>query len=152
MRLALILSSLSVSHNKQSFKMRIYLRTLALALTGLLPVASHATCTGDDIRPTLSLAQQDEIAALVAARPFPTGNHWRATRQGQTITLIGTMHLFDARMPEIVDRLTPTLAATDLLMVEVTDREEQDLQSAIATDPSIAFLTEGPSLIEVVCG
>lgn len=130
--------------------MRVFVQTLVLVLASVVPTASFATCGGEDIRPRLAPAAQDEIAALTAAQAYPEGNHWRATRGDQTITLVGTMHLYDPRMAAVVERLSPTIEATDLLMVEITKREEKALQDAITRDPSIAFLTEGPSLIDRV--
>ncbi|WP_415919670.1 TraB/GumN family protein [Tateyamaria sp. SN6-1] len=128
--------------------MRALLKFTTLAALCLLPTITHAACTGQDIRADLTPGQRAEIAASVAAMPYAEGNHWRATRGDQTITLLGTMHLYDPRMQDIVDRLAPRIAQADLLMVEITETEEADLQRAIATDPTIAFLTEGPSLID----
>ncbi|APX13844.1 hypothetical protein BWR18_11530 [Tateyamaria omphalii] len=116
----------------------------------MAPVALHAACSGADLRPQLSTEARAEIAERTAALPFPEGNHWRATRGDQTITVIGTMHLHDPRMNDIVDRLAPTLASTDLLLVEITAEEEAALLNAVSTDPTIAFITDGPSLIDRV--
>ncbi|WP_147109032.1 TraB/GumN family protein [Tateyamaria sp. syn59] len=130
--------------------MQTLLKCAIYAVALLVPAALHAACAGPDVRPSLSAEAQAEIAARTAALPYPEGNHWRATRQGQTITLIGTMHLHDPRMTDIVQRLAPTISAADLLMVEITSEEEAGLLNAVSTDPTIAFLTDGPSLIDRV--
>ncbi|MEL6467868.1 MAG: TraB/GumN family protein [Pseudomonadota bacterium] len=119
-------------------------------LIWLVPGAVLAACTGTDLRPTLSPAAQAAIAAETATLAYPEGNHWRATKGDKTITVLGTMHLHDPRMTAVVDRLAPTLEKADLVLVEITAQEEAAMLSAIATDPSIAFLTDGPSLIDRV--
>ncbi|WP_299772853.1 TraB/GumN family protein [uncultured Tateyamaria sp.] len=125
-------------------------RQLLLALSFMAPLAAHAACTGTDLRPTLDDTAQNEIASISTNMPFSEGNHWRAVRDNQVINLVGTMHIFDARMEAIVDRLEPVVETADLLMVEITAKEEAALLNAIATDPSIAFLSNGPSLIDLV--
>ncbi|MEM8655945.1 MAG: TraB/GumN family protein [Pseudomonadota bacterium] len=130
--------------------MHIRIFPILSILVWLLPGMAFAACTGKDLRPTLSAEAQAAIAAETAALPYPEGNHWRATKGERTITLLGTMHLHDPRMVAIVDRLAPTLDNADLVLVEITAEEEAAMLGAIATDPSIAFLTDGPSLIDRV--
>lgn len=130
--------------------MRMLFQIVLLALMVVIPFAAHAVCTGDDARNDLRPAAQQEIARLTASIPFAEGNHWQAKRGDQTISVIGTMHLFDPRMADIIDRMAPLIASADLLMVEITDAEETALLNAISTDPTIAFLTDGPTLIDRV--
>ncbi|WP_299610742.1 TraB/GumN family protein [uncultured Tateyamaria sp.] len=130
--------------------MRNLARYVVYAFVLLLPAMVHAACSGVDVRPLLEPAAQSEIASRTAALPYPEGNHWRATRGDQTITVVGTMHLHDPRMAPVVRRLAPTIETADLLLVEITSDEEAALLRTIATDPTVAFLTEGPSLIERV--
>ncbi|WP_299043377.1 TraB/GumN family protein [uncultured Tateyamaria sp.] len=130
--------------------MHTFVRSCLAACAFVLPGLAMAACTGADLRETLTPQDKAEIASQVASMPYPEGNHWQATRGDQTIALIGTMHLHDARMGAIVDRLRPTIAGADLLLVEITSDEEAAMLNAIATDPSIAFLTDGPSLIDLV--
>ncbi|MBY5931668.1 TraB/GumN family protein [Tateyamaria omphalii] len=130
--------------------MQTLLKHMIFAAALLVPAAVQAACSGTDVRPSLSEEARAEIAERTAALPYPEGNHWRATRGEQTITLVGTMHLHDPRMSEIVARLAPTVASADLLLVEITAEEEAALLNAISTDPTIAFLTDGPSLIDRV--
>lgn len=130
--------------------MRLIFRAVFAVYAFVVPGFAMAACTGADLRDTLSAAQQAEIAEQIAATPYPEGNHWRAVKGDQTITLVGTMHLHDPRMRPIVDRLEPTITAADLLLVEITSEEEAAMLRAISTDPTIAFLTEGPSLIDLV--
>ncbi|WP_299641123.1 TraB/GumN family protein [uncultured Tateyamaria sp.] len=121
-----------------------------MAILLLMPIAAHAACTGTDLRLGLGVEARDEIVRISSTLPFAEGNHWRATRGDQTITIVGTMHIFDARMEPVVERLAPILESADLLMVEITPKEEAALLDAITTDPTIAFLTDGPSLIDRV--
>ena len=126
------------------------IRSLFLSIALMIPGAVMAACTGIDLRDSLSADARAEIAAETAATAYPEGNHWRATKDDQTITLIGTMHLHDPRMAPIVARLSPIIADADLLLVEITSEEEAAMLRAISTDPTIAFLTEGPTLIDLV--
>ncbi len=123
------------------------LRYICLALFSFVAAqASAQACGGSDLRPTLSDAERAELEARVAATPYATGNHWRATRADQIIHLIGTVHLSDARLASRMERLAPLIAEADLLLVEATAEEEAKLQDAISTRPELLFITEGPTL------
>lgn len=124
------------------------IRSLLLAAFCLLvaQVASAQSCTGSDLRPSLSDAESAELQARLSKTPYATGNHWRATRGDQIVHLIGTVHLDEPRLAEPMARLAPLIARADLLFVEATAEEKAKLENAISTRPELLFITDGPTL------
>ncbi len=120
--------------------------SLAMALA--LPASARAApCGGRDLLPGLPAGQRAELDQAIAASPYPSGNHWRATKDGSTIDLVGTLHLFDPRMEAIVERLTPLIAAADAVYLEATEKEFAEIKAAMARDPAM-LVTTGPTLPE----
>jgi len=78
--------------------------------------------------------------------PFSEGTLWTATRDADTITVIGTMHIYDPRLEPIYEQISSEVAAADLVMLEATPKEEAELQELIVSDPDLLFITEGPTL------
>ncbi len=120
---------------------------LAFGLCCPAPVAAQTTCAGRDLIAAMAPADRASLDAIVAAAPFPAGNHWRATKARSTIDIIGTFHLFDPRMPGHLAKLAPVLNAADLILVEATDTEIAELQAAISTHPEL-MVTQGATLPE----
>lgn len=122
-----------------------FLLTLMLAL---MPASSlWAECAGRNILADMPAVDYADLLARAASDPYGSGNHWRATRDGDVIDLIGTMHLNDPRMAAIVERLAPTLRAADALWLEATDVELQKLKTEMARNPTLMF-SPGPTLPE----
>lgn len=117
-------------------------RVLLLFCFVLLTQPVLAACAGQDLRTTLTPAEQEMLQADIADAAFPEGNHWRATRGDQTLHLIGTMHLADPRLDAPVDRLRDIIAGADLLLLEMTDEDEAALQQRLSTDPSLLLLPD----------
>ena len=122
---------------------------LFLVLLGL-PRIGLAACEGTDLRTGLSPAEQAAMAETLMATPYGSGNHWIATRDGQTLHLIGTIHVTDPRMSGPETRLAKIIAETDLMLVEATEADLATAQQAIVDDPSLAFLTTGPTLPDLL--
>lgn len=123
------------------------LATAFFACPALAQTAPAVTCAGADMIAALAPAQRAALDAAVAAQPYPSGNLWRATKGDTTITLVGTFHIFDARMPDKVEKLRPLLRSADALMLEATDKEFAELQAAISTRPELMF-SQGATLPE----
>ncbi len=88
------------------------LRRFALGLCiALSPLPAAAACQGRDLLATLPGPERAALEAAVAAQPFAVGNHWRATRGGSTIHVIGTFHMFDVDSG-MEDSATGFVAAT----------------------------------------
>lgn len=125
------------------------MRFFSLICALLLPSVLWANCGGFDLRATLSDADRAEIATRLDGLPFPAGNHWKASRDGRTIHVIGTMHIDDPRMDAVAARLAPVIETADQVLVEATLEDQKQLQIEIATNPSLAFLT-GKTLIDLM--
>lgn len=124
---------------------------LAALLTAFFPATTVvATCAGPSLIDRLSPPEQAELEARIATIPFPEGLLWTAERDGTTLSLVGTMHIFDSRLAPIRDRVEPVIAAADLLLLEMTKAEEREMQAAMAENPSLMFLTDGPTLPELL--
>ncbi len=126
------------------------LRLSILVFCLMATTVSAQVCTGLDLRETLTPEEQAQIEDRSSAVPYPIGNHWKATRGDRVIHVIGTVHVSDPRLDAVTERLTPVIAGADALMVEVTQEGERELQRQIATTPELAFLTEGPTLIDLL--
>lgn len=128
--------------------MRHVLLTFVCLLLTSLPALS--ACTGTDMRPGLSPAERAEIDARTAATPYAEGNHWTATRGDQTLHLIGTVHMSDTRLDAAMQRLRPVLEQAQVLMVEMTADGKDRLERAMLQEPERVFITQGPTLPELL--
>lgn len=122
------------------------LRILALVALSALP--AQAGCVGQNLFDTLPAGEQAALQAAAASVPFGSGNFWTATRSGATVHLAGTYHLDDPRHDGLMERLTPAIDAAAIVLVEAGPDEEAALQDRLARDPSVIFITEGPTLLE----
>ncbi len=105
------------------------------------------TCAGQDLIAALDPAEKAGLDAEVARAPYPGGNHWKATKDGTTITLVGTFHLYDPRMEAVVRRLAPEIAAADHIYLEATETEMKQVQEAMVRRPEL-IVTSGATLPE----
>lgn len=128
------------------------LNRFVLLLTLLaLPVQALAqTCGTRDLIAELSESDRARLDALVAPHPYPTGNIWVATNGEKTVTVVGTIHIPDPRLAGIVDTLKDTVAKADLLILEATAEDEASVQTLAAEKPEMFFITEGPTLIDIL--
>lgn len=86
----------------------------------LFPSLAFAACEGRDLREFLTPEEATVLRAKADATPYGQGNHWIATKDDQTIHLIGTMHYNDQRLDVIRDRLRPVIMNADLLITEIS--------------------------------
>lgn len=130
------------------------LRTLALSAAAMVCLATAspaaALCEGPSMLDRLTPEARAELDARVEAMPFSRGLMWQAERDGRLVTLVGTMHVHDPRLDAIAARVEPMLDEVDMLLLEVTPAEERRMQGALGRDPSLMFLTEGPTLPEML--
>ena len=127
--------------------LRLLPLTLMLLLALVPCLARSETCHGQNLIATLPPAQLTALKAK-AEVPYAHGNLWTATKDGHRITLAGTYHLSDPRFAPILDALAPAIATATVLLVEAGPQEEAALKTRIASDPSLMFLTSGPTLPE----
>jgi uncharacterized protein YbaP (TraB family) len=126
------------------------LRALALTFALAAGGAAAAQCGGPSLLERLTAEERAALDAQVAEMPFAQGLLWQAERGGEVVTLVGTMHIHDPRLDAIMAQVEPMLDEAGLLLLEVTPAEEVQLQGAVAADPSLMFLTEGPTLPEML--
>jgi uncharacterized protein len=125
------------------------IRALAAVTAIFLSVQPvSAQCVGENLLDRLAPAERAALDARAAAVPYPKGNYWRATRGGQTITMIGTYHLEDPRHAATRATIAPAITAARTVLVEAGPEEEARLLAHLARDPSIMMITEGPTLLE----
>ncbi len=125
-------------------------RAALTVFISLSALPAFALCSGESYLNQLAEAQRIEIADAVAATPNNTGLIWTATKGDTTLTIVGTMHVFDARLDAIRARMTPAIASADLMMVEATAAEEAAMQEAFINNPDLYLINDGPTLPELL--
>jgi uncharacterized protein YbaP (TraB family) len=66
------------------------------------------------------------------------------------IHLVGTYHFDDPRHDAMMARIEPLLEGAQTLLVEAGAAEEAALTRALAEDPDVLFITDGPTLIDLL--
>ena len=130
-------------------------RALAAALSALAMsfapgLAVAQSCGTEDLIATLDADERSRLDALVSEHPFAEGTLFRAAKEGSNVVVVGTIHLPDPRLQPMVDVLEPEVRAADLLVLEASSEDEAGLASLAATKPEMFFLTEGPTLIDML--
>ena len=120
----------------------------ATALISMLALPASAQCVGDSFYDLLSAGEKAELEASLVDMPYAEGLTWTATRGDDTLTIIGTMHVFDPRLEVIRAKMGEAVQTADLIMLEATPAEEAALQEMITTDPGRLFIVDGPTLPE----
>lgn len=126
------------------------LRRTLIALFTLAGLPAAAECTGVNYLDQLDAQQTAALDAAVADMPYAQGLIWHAQKGGREITLAGTMHIYDRRLEPLRDMLYPVVTTTDLVLLEATPAEERALQEFMTTQPDVLFITEGPTLPEIL--
>ena len=126
----------------------VVMRFMSFLVLMLFGQQAHALCNGPSFFDRLSDTQRAEIDTRASQTPYGQGLLWTATRDDQSILVIGTIHLYDPRLAPILERIEDEIAAADMLLVEATAKEEKQMQRAVSTTPELAFITEGPTLPE----
>ena len=126
------------------------MRLLLSLLFALWSSTVSALCSGTSFMDRITDAERQQIADAVAETPYASGLHWTATKDGKTLHLIGTMHIADPRLQGVFDRTVASVEASELLLVEATAESEAEMQAAFAANPDMIFITEGPTLPELL--
>jgi uncharacterized protein YbaP (TraB family) len=130
--------------------LRLALACLVTALAAVPALPALAACEGRNQINALPAETRATLRAAADAAPYSQGNFWRATRDGAVLHLIGTYHLDDPRHDAVLARLAPLIDSAATVLVEAGPIEEEALQTALATNPSLMFVTEGPTLPEIL--
>lgn len=123
---------------------------VALCLSLAAPARAVTGCEGQDLIAALPDADRAALEQAAASVPYPQGNLWRATRDGQTATLLGTYHLDDPRHADTIAAVLPDLEAATRLLVEAGPEEEALLMQTVGRDTSLILLPDGQSLIDLL--
>lgn len=126
------------------------LRILLTCLVLCTALPAFARCTGTSVLADIPAADLADLSARVAATPYPTGNLWHAEKGGTTIHVVGTMHIYDPRLDPMLAEIAPLIPAADLILLETTAEAEAQLQSALAERPELLFITDGPTLPDLL--
>lgn len=124
----------------------MFLRTVAIALLSVVGLPAAAQCVGESYLDQLDADQQAALSDAVADIPFGQGLIWEAGKGDKSITVVGTMHIYDPRLDAIHAGLADNISNADLILLEATPKEEAELQNLIATDPGRLFIVSGPTL------
>lgn len=126
------------------------MRRFAVILFLLAPATAAGSCGGADLIAELGAAEKARLETLVEAHPYPEGNLWAAEKDGHRVIVAGTLHLPDGRLEPIAETLRPHVRTADVLVLEADAETMREAQSLIATRPELFFLTEGPTLIDLL--
>lgn len=128
---------------------------LIAALTITLGMAGAATaqdtaCAGRDLISALDAPDAQTLRDTLAGISHPEGLLWRATRGDTVIDIFGTYHFRHRETDAHLNMLTPLITAADKVYLEISNADQSEMQAAMGRDPSIMFLTEGPTLIDLL--
>ncbi len=126
------------------------LRGLIILLLSLQPLAGHAGCGGADLIDALPTTERAALEAEARAMPYPEGLMWRATRGDQAITLFGTYHFAHDETRAHLDHILPIIETAEAVYLEVSNDDQTNMQTALADDPSLMFITDGPTLPDLL--
>jgi len=125
-------------------------RLVALFYFIIAPATAFSQCDGENLIQALPPAQQELLQAQADAAPYPEGLLYRATRGDTSITWFGTYH-FRHRMTDThLEMIKPLIETAERVYLEVSRDDTAQMEREIAADPSIMFLTEGPTLPELL--
>lgn len=128
----------------------MFLRRTLTTLFILLGLPVAAECTGANYLDQLSASQTAALTAAVDDMPYAQGLIWQASKDDREITIVGTMHIYDKRLLPIRDSLRDAVTGADLVLLEATPKEEQQLKDLMLTQPDLLFINEGPTLPELL--
>ncbi|MDP5362384.1 MAG: TraB/GumN family protein [Paracoccaceae bacterium] len=125
-------------------------RAAAICLALLTGLPAAAQCVGDSYLDQLTDGQQAALEQAVQNMPFAEGLLWTATQGARTLTIIGTMHIYDPRLEEIRAKVSEPVTKADIILLEATPEEEAQLQDLLVTDPGRLFIVDGPTLPDLL--
>lgn len=127
------------------------LRLLVFVLFCLTPASAViAQCRGSDLRDRLTPSAETRLEREIAKVPFAYGNHWVARKGNQRIHVIGTQHTGDGRMRAIMRTLRPVIESADAVLLEVTRKELDKMDSVLLDNRGLILITDGPTLPQMM--
>lgn len=126
------------------------MRLVLACLFCLAAAPLWAQCQGRDLLAEMPKAERAALVETTQAQPYPNGLLWRATRGAQVIDLVGTMHFHDPRHAATLAYAKPLIDAAHTVFLELGEGDEARLQQRITANPELAFITEGPTLVDLM--
>lgn len=111
---------------------------------------AQAECTGIDLIADLPAEELLELKKQATALPYPEGVLWKATKGAQEITIFGTYHFPHAQTQSHLESLKPMIAEADAIYLEISNDAQDQMVREMAEDPSMMFITEGPTLVDML--
>ena len=125
------------------------LLTLLLSLS-LLATPLRAGCEGTDLIAAMTEEQRAPLKAQADAVPYGTGLLWQAVRGETRMVIFGTYHLRHDLTEAHAEALAPHIAAADIAWFEASAADQAAAQRAMASEPALIFLTEGPTMPDLL--
>ncbi|WP_371931066.1 TraB/GumN family protein [Roseovarius sp. MMSF_3281] len=126
------------------------LRYLAVVLFVFSSEAAFARCEGRDLIAEMPAAERAALEAKAGQEAFAEGLLWRATRGETEISFFGTYHFPHEQTQAHLEAVTPYIKAADRVYLEVSNADTAKLEREMAEDPSLMFITEGPTLPDLL--
>ena len=123
-------------------------RTLVFCFGLMFATALQADCSGPSDFDALPLETQSHLRAKADLAPYSSGLLWQVEKNGHRSYIIGTLHLPVPQLAALSTQVGELMLDTDQLLLELTLDAEKTFQAALASDPSLFLITEGPSLID----
>lgn len=129
-----------------------YLFRLLCILSVLFPsfALAQGQCTGIDLIGALEPTEREAILSEASTEKYGVGLLWRASKGETTLTIFGTYHFKHAQTLDHLERLKPFLDEADKIYLEISGADQAAAQQAMASDPSMMFITEGPTLPDML--
>ncbi len=124
--------------------------TLGLALPAAAQETTADTCGGADLIDALPAETLDSLQTVAAAMPHAEGLLWQAKRGDTVIDIFGTYHFKHRLTDAHLDRLAPMIEDADKIYLEISNADQMAMQRAMAENPSLMFITEGPTLPDLL--
>ncbi|WP_294622150.1 TraB/GumN family protein [uncultured Roseovarius sp.] len=126
------------------------LRFLTVLVLCAFPAAGFANCSGTDMIAALPKSERAALLSAAEKQAFPKGLLWRAKRDDTQITFFGTYHFPHEQTRAHLKAVKPYIEAADSVYLEVSNADSAKMEREMAQDPSLMFITEGPTLPELL--
>jgi uncharacterized protein len=123
---------------------------LAILVLWLLPAVGAAQCVGTDLLQAMPAETRAALDAKARAEPFAEGILWQATRDGQTVEIIGTYHLPDPRHAPALAHAEAALGRSGALLLEARPEDLAGVAAQVAARPELLFIVDGPTLPDLL--
>ncbi|WP_120501152.1 TraB/GumN family protein [Roseovarius sp. EL26] len=127
-------------------------RLIAAILFAVTPhlALAQAECTGMDLIAALPAKELQALEGLAATAPYPEGILWKAKKGVQEITIFGTYHFPHEQTQAHLEALKPMIAEAEAVYLEISNADQAQMGQEMASDPSMMFITEGPTLADLL--